>query len=86
VHERLCRLFSELEPLEHEAEVVGDVGGVGIDGGCVLEDLLRLLESTELEEDLPLEGAVYRMVTRRLDGASHQEDRSLQVVEVEERL
>ena len=74
------------DPLHDEREPVDDVRRVGLAGRRALEHPPRLLVCAHFEEHVPLEGAVARLVTDRLDGPPDQEDSSLEVVEVEERL
>jgi len=62
------------------------VRGIRIERDGVLEHARGLLVAAELEEHLPFERAVDRLVARGLERAAHEEHRPLEIVEIEERL
>ena len=80
------RLFEVAEPFQHEPEVVERVGCVGLERRGALELAARILEVAHLEEDLALEGAEHALFAGGLDGATHQEERAVELVLIEERL
>ncbi len=75
-----------VEALEHETEVVDGVRRFWIDGDTTLEHAPRLVVVAELEEDLTFEGVVETELAAGLGGATHEEERALEIVLVEERL
>jgi hypothetical protein len=84
--EGAARVVLAPEALEHQAEVVDRVRRLGIHRDRALEMLLGLLEASQLEAELALEGSVDRDLAGLLDGASHQELCALEVVDVKQRL
>ena len=80
------RILGSSEALLDEAQVVDGVGGLRVHRHGGVEAALGLLEATDLEEDLPLEGAIDGHLARGLERAPDQEEGPLQVVEVEDRL
>jgi hypothetical protein len=80
------RLLVLPEPLENQTQVVEGVGRLGVEPHGVLEVTAGLLEASELEGDLTLEGAVDRHLTDGLAGPPDQEPRTFEVVQIEESL
>ena len=78
--------FGIAETFCDECEVVDGVGRIGVGGDGLVENAAGFFEATELEQNLAFEGAVNGLVGAGLARAADEEDRALQVVEVEERL
>ena len=75
-----------MQPLLNQREVVEGVARLRVERGRRHQRAARLAETTQLEEDLALEGAVDRDLTRCLQAPSDQEERSLEVIEIEDGL
>ncbi len=84
--EGLRRLLLFPEALEHQRQVVERVAGLGVQRQRELERAPRVLEATQLEEDLALERAVDRHLAGGLEGPAREEERALEIVEVEDGL
>ncbi len=74
------------QPLENQTQVVERVRRLGVEPHGVLQVTTGLLEASELEGDLPLEGTVDRHLTDGLAGSPNQEQRAFEIVQVEQGL
>jgi hypothetical protein len=84
--EGALRLLGGAEPLQHQPHVVDGVTGLRIERDAGIQGAPGIREAPQLEQDLAFEGAVDGDVAAGLERAAHQEERALEIVEVEDRL
>jgi len=71
--------------LRDQGQVVERVRGVGLHAAGALQAVAGLGHAPHLEQDLTLEGAVDRQLALDLQGPAQQEQRPLEILEVEQR-